>query len=101
MIPRNYIDMNRTYMVSGIIGGFSVWSIIGAILGSIAGTLWAPQYTVSFALAGAFFLGALGVVAAVVLTKKKHLQLDEYASGFARTDEEVRKALEDIEARKK
>ena len=101
MIPRNYIDMNRTYMVSGIIGGFSVWSIIGAILGSIAGTLWAPQYTVSFAFAGAFFLGALGVVAAVVLTKKKHLQLDEYASGFARTDEEVRKALEDIEARKK
>ena len=78
--------------------GVLILGILGCLAFAYLGGLFAPNWRVEFGfvglIAGATLYGVLSARFSRLKSK------DEYASGFARTDEEVRKALEDIKGRK-
>ncbi|MFL4471093.1 hypothetical protein ACERZ8_14840 [Tateyamaria armeniaca] len=69
----------------------------GFFFGYMLGMVVAPDVAIAMALGCAMTFGAISV--AIMLFRPA--PPDEYASGFARSEEEVRQALADIEARKK
>lgn len=71
--------------------------LCGAIFGAMLSVIVAPAFLLAFVIGGAMTFAA-GTVALILF---KPAPPDEYASGFARTEEEVRETLADIEARKK
>lgn len=79
--------------------GVLILGILGALAFAYLGGLIAPNWRVEFSFVG-FIAGAVvyGLVAARFARSSGK---DEYTQGHSRTEEEVRQALSDIEARKK
>jgi len=69
----------------------------GFVFGYMLGLVIAPGIALAIAIGCAMTFGAI-VVALFLFSPEPP---DEYASGFARTEDDVRQALADSEARKK
>lgn len=82
---------------SGVAGVMMLAVVVGAFLGYLVSFIVGAHFAFPFAIGGAMAFGA----GAVALFLFRPEQPDEYDSGFARTEEDVRQALADIEARKK
>ena len=96
--PKAAMNERRFRGARPSVGGRILLAVLcGAFFGYLLSVIIAPSLALPFMVCGAMSFGA----GAVALFMFRSEALDEYASGFARTDEEVRKALEDIEARKK
>ncbi|MBY5932498.1 hypothetical protein KUV51_05755 [Tateyamaria omphalii] len=79
--------------------GAAVFGTLGALLFAFIGHLLLPDWFVEFGFLG-FLAGAAGYVKLAARFAKRFSK-DEYAKGNSRTDEEVRQALADIQARRK
>ncbi len=82
---------------STVAGRLVLAVFVGALFGYLLSIIIAPSLALAFMIGGAMAFGA-GAVALILFQPPSP---DEYASGFARTDEEVRAALAEIEAKKK
>ncbi|MEP1588304.1 MAG: hypothetical protein ABJR46_19155 [Tateyamaria sp.] len=82
---------------SSVVGRMVLAVFCGGIFGALLSSIVAPALLPAMALGGGMIFGA-GVVALFLF---KPAPPDEYASGFARTEEEVRQALAEIKAREK
>ena len=88
----------RSHPGAGAVAGRMMLAVVaGAFFGYLLSIIIAPTLALAFMIGGAMSFGAV----AVALFLMKPAPVDEYTSGFARTEKEVREALADIQARDK
>ncbi len=95
MGPRDAWAQKKANSLYGIL----FFAALGTGVFAYLAGLVAPDWRVEFGFVG-FIVGAI-VFGLLASRRAKARVSDEYATGFARTEEEVRQALADIEARKK
>ena len=83
---------------SSVAGRMMLAVVAGAFFGYLLSNIIATDFALAFFIGGAMSFGA---VAAALMIFRSPPTIDEYSTGNARTEEEVRQALADIEARKK
>lgn len=79
--------------------GTLICGALGAVVSGAAVYAFAPNWLAEVGLVG-FVAGAAGY-GTLLARRAKNRELDEYASGRSRAEEDVRRALAEIEARKK